>query len=289
MKFRLNRQESKQQRSLTPWEQYQEQAKQKRRQQQCQARTPKWFHQAKRIGDKLPRLKHQRNRQLVRRLAILLTSFTVVILAMVYLVSPLSHLQRVRVTGAHALSVHQIQTATGVLPGDSIFNVMGHEKKLQQQALQRNSRLKKVTVQFHLLNHATIRVTEYVTAGYVMRQNRYYEVLENGIVSQQSVSQPKSGTPVYGQFKTTKRLHRMILQYAKLDSDIKSSISEIQDSPTKSNPDRVHLFMNDGNEVYASIPSFAKKMAYYPSIAAKMKQKGVVNLEVGAYSYAFKK
>ncbi|KIO95508.1 Cell division protein FtsQ [Levilactobacillus brevis] len=143
MKFRLNRQESKQQRSLTPWEQYQEQAKQKRRQQQRQARTPKWFHQAKRIGDKLPRLKHQRNRQLVRRLTILLTSFTVVILAMVYLVSPLSHLQRVRVTGAHALSVRQIQTATGVLPGDSIFNVMGHEKKLQQQALQRNSRLKK--------------------------------------------------------------------------------------------------------------------------------------------------
>ncbi|MCF7523785.1 hypothetical protein L3X07_12945 [Levilactobacillus brevis] len=62
---------------------------------------------------------------------------------MVYLVSPLSHLQRVRVTRAHALSVHQIQTATGVLPGDSIFNVMGHEKKLRQQALQRNSRLKK--------------------------------------------------------------------------------------------------------------------------------------------------
>ena len=122
-----------------------------------------------------------------------------------------------------------------------------------------------------------------------MKQNRYSEVLENGIVSEQSVTQPKSGTPVYGNFKNAKTLHRMILQYAKLDSEIKRSISEIHDAPNKDNPNRVHLFMNDGNEVYASIPTFAQKMAYYPGIAAKMKQKGVVNLEVGAYSYPFTK
>lgn len=285
MKFRLNRNESKQQRAMTPWEEYQAQAEAKRK----QANTPKWVHKAKRIGDKLPRLKHQRNRKLIRRLSILLTSFTVVILAMVYLLSPLSHFQTVRVTGASALSAKQVQQATRVRPGDSIFQVVGHERRLQQKAVARNSRLKAVDITFRQPNRVTVHVTEFATAGYVMKQNRYYEVLENGIVSQQSVDQPKSGTPVYGHFKKAKALHQMILQYAKLDSEIKRSISEIQASPTKDNPDRVHLFMNDGNEVYASIPSFAKKMAYYPGIAAKLKQKGVVNLEVGAYSYPFKK
>ncbi|WP_125682643.1 cell division protein FtsQ/DivIB [Levilactobacillus yonginensis] len=285
MKFRLNRDDSKQQRSMTPWEEYQAQAERKRK----QDKAPKWVHKAKRIGDKLPRLKHQRNRKLIRRMTILLTTFTVVILAMVYLVSPLSHFKTVRVMGAEALSSKQVQKAVRVRPGDSIYNVVGHQQQLARQAVKRNSRLKTVKIQFRQPNHATIRVVEYATAGYVMKQDRYYEVLENGIVSQQSVTQPKSGTPVYGSFKRTQKLHRMILQYAKLDSEIKSSISEIQDSPTKDNPNRIHLFMNDGNEVYASIPSFAKKMAYYPSIAAKMKHKGVVNLEVGAYSYAFKK
>jgi len=285
VKFRLNRNESKQQRAMTPWEEYQAQAEAKHK----QAKTPKWVHKAKRIGDKLPRLKHQRNRKLIRRLSILLTSFTIVILAMVYLLSPLSHFQTVRVTGASALSAKQVQRATRVRPGDSIFHVVGHEHRLQQKAVARNSRLKAVDITFRQPNRVTVHVTEFATAGYVMKQNRYYEVLENGIVSQQSVDQPKSGTPVYGHFKKAKALHQMILQYAKLDSEIKRSISEIQASPTKDNPDRVHLFMNDGNEVYASIPSFAKKMAYYPGIAAKLKQKGVVNLEVGAYSYPFKK
>ena len=63
--------------------------------------------------------------------------------------------------------------------------------------------------------------------------------------------------------------------------EIKRSISEIHDAPNKDNPNRVHLFMNDGNEVYASIP--LPRNGVLPGIAAKMKQKGVVNLEVGAY------
>jgi len=189
MKFRLNRDDSKQQRSMTPWEEYQAQAERKRK----QDKAPKWVHKAKRIGDKLPRLKHQRNRKLIRRMTILLTTFTVVILAMVYLVSPLSHFKTVRVMGAEALSTKQVQKAVRVRPGDSIYNVVGHQQQLARQAVKRNSRLKTVKIQFRQPNHATIRVVEYATAGYVMKQDRYYEVLENGIVSQQSVTQPKSG------------------------------------------------------------------------------------------------
>ena len=72
MKFRLNRNDKKQQETLTL------KVTSARRRLRKQAKAPKWVHQAKRIGDKLPRLKHQRNRKLVRRLTIPLTSFTVV-------------------------------------------------------------------------------------------------------------------------------------------------------------------------------------------------------------------
>ncbi|MDT7014776.1 cell division protein FtsQ/DivIB [Levilactobacillus namurensis] len=285
MKFRLNRKQSQTPRELTPWEAYQSRAAQRRK----QAKTPKWFRHAKRIGDKLPRLRHQRNRQLARRLTALLSGFMVVILVMVYLVSPLSHVSSVRVTGRQALSTRQVTTAVQIQRGDSIFNVLGHQRRLARQALKRNNRLKRVKISFQQPNRVRVRVVEYVTAGYVMRQGRYYEVLENGIVSHQSDAQPESGTPVYGSFKSTKTLHRVILQYAQLPAAIKRNISEIHDAPTKADPDRIHLFMNDGNEVYARIDTFATKMAYYPSIASKMKQKGVVNLEVGAYSAPFKK
>lgn len=286
MKFRLNRRQSQQRktREMTPWEAYQSRAAQQKR----QAKVPKWFRRAKRIGDKLPRLRQQRHRKLARRLTLLLSLFLIVIGLMVYLISPLSHVQVLKIQGGHALSDRQVQRAVGVTPGDSIFKVWGHERALQRQAPKRNSRIKRATVHFQQPNRVTVKVVEYVTAGYVVRRGQYYEVLENGIVSQQSVAQPKSGTPVYGHFTSAKTLHRMILQYAQLSTTLKHNISEIQDSPTKANPQRIHLFMNDGNEVYASLNTFARKMAYYPSIASKMKQKGVVHLEVGAYSYAFK-
>jgi len=286
VKFRLNRKKSAQQpHEATPWEAYQSRAAQQAK----QAKTPKWFRHAKRIGDKLPRLKHQRNRQLVRRLSLLLGIFGLVILVMVYLVSPLSHVASVTVSGRETLSAKQVRTALDLQPGDSIFDVVGHEATIAKRGPRQNTRLKKVAVTFHAPNRVTVRVREYVTAGYVMKQGQYYEVLENGVVSQQSVTQPESGTPVYGNFTSAKTLHRMILQYAQLQATIKRNISEIHDAPTKADPDRVHLFMNDGNEVYARIGTFANKMAYYPSIASKMKQKGIVNLEVGAYSAPFKK
>lgn len=285
MKFRHDRKQAPRSREQTPWEKYQSRAVQQRK----RAQTPRWYRRTKRIGDKLPRLRQQRHRELARRLALLLSIFLVVIGVMVYLISPLSHVQAVTVKGTQELSAKQVQRAVGIRPGDSIFKVVGHQKRLQRVAPQHSTRLKRVRVQFQAPNRVTVRVHEYATAGYVVRNGQYYEVLENGVVSQQSVSQPKSGTPVYGKFKSTKALHRMILQYARLSTAIKHSISEIQAAPTKMNAQRVHLFMNDGNEVYASIGSFAKKMAYYPSIAHRMKQKGVVHLEVGAYSSAFTK
>lgn len=285
MKFRLDRKKSAQSREMTPWETYQSRAAQRRKQEN----KPKWFRRVRRIGDKLPRLRQQRNRQLFRRLSLIFTVFLGLFLSMVYLVSPLSHVQTVSITGRQQLSVKQVQTAVQIHRGDSIFAVIGHEQKVAEQAVARNTRIKHAQVTLVKPNRVSVAITEYATAGYVMRHGDYYEVLENGVVSQQSVTQPKSGTPVYGDFKSTQRLHQMILQYAQLAPAIKRNISEIHDDTSKAHPQRIHLFMNDGNEVYASLPTFAKKMAYYPGIANKMKQSGIVNLEVGAYSTTFKK
>jgi len=43
--------------------------------------------------------------------------------------------------------------------------------------------------------------------------------------------------------------------------------------------------MNDGNEVSATIRTFAKKMSHYPSIIGQLdpNQKGIINLEVGSF------
>ena len=49
------------------------------------------------------------------------------------------------------------------------------------------------------------------------------------------------------------------------------------------------LYMNDGNEVSATIRTFAEKMVHYPAIVSQLEpyQRGVINLEVGSYFKAF--
>lgn len=75
-----------------------------------------------------------------------------------------------------------------------------------------------------------------------------------------------------------------------LSPDLLQMISQIEPAPTKSNPELLKMYMNDGFEVRIDIPKIASKMKYYPSIIAQLNQnkKGVIHLEIGGYYNSFK-
>jgi cell division protein FtsQ len=77
----------------------------------------------------------------------------------------------------------------------------------------------------------------------------------------------------------------MVKELAKLKGEVLSMISQIESVPSKADPYRIRLFMNDGFEIRAVIPSFAEKMNYYPSIIAQIgeSEKGVIDIEVGSF------
>ncbi|CAJ1228571.1 cell division protein FtsQ/DivIB [Lactiplantibacillus xiangfangensis] len=272
---------------LTPWERYQRRAEQNEAQSK-KSHFSRWGKQL-RIGDKLPKLKTQRRRLVVKRAALLISLFLMGIVIAGYFISPLSHVQQVKVSGTDGLTVKQVTRATKIQPGVSIWAVIGHDQRTSHQAKQQNPQIGKVTTKLVGLNQIHIKVNEIRVAGYLVDGNHYQRVLENGLILKTSYLQPGGGSPIYANFKSGARLEKMIAQYAKLPSAVKHAISEIKFAPTTSNPQRIHLYMNDGNEVYATISTFASKMTYYPGIVAKMKTKGIINLEVGAYSYSFKK
>lgn len=279
MSFKINRDKSKRHVAITPWEKYQSEERQRA--------AAKKNNRVRRIGAKLPRLRQQKHRRLAQRMGILIGIFGIVLLISGYYVSPLSHIGRINVIGNHALSKSQVVKISGIKQGDSIYRVVGKEQRLSKKAENRTPRVKKIAFSVAHFNQLTIRVKEYATAGFVPANGYYRVALTSGVISNEREQQPTGSYPVYDKFKSSKQLSKMIQQYAKLSPKIQTGISEIQFSPTKSNSQRVHLYMNDGNEVYASISTFASKMAYYPSIAAKMSHKGIVNLEIGAYSYSF--
>lgn len=278
MRFKINRGKSKRPVASTPWEKYQSEE---------QERTAKKTNHVQRIGAKLPRLKQQKHRVLAQRMGILIGIFAVLLIISGYFLSPLSHINKVKVIGNRELSTSKVLAVSGVSHGDSIYSVIGKEQELMKRAKAGNPRIKKISFSVAHFNQLTVRLKEYDTAGFVPANGYYRVALTSGVISKERQKQPSGSYPVYDKFKKTKMLSLMIKQYAKLPQRIQTGISEIQFSPTKADPERVHLYMNDGNEVYASLYTFASKMSYYPSIAAKMSHKGIVNLEVGAYSYSF--
>ncbi|GAK47186.1 cell division protein FtsQ [Secundilactobacillus oryzae JCM 18671] len=269
---------------LTPWQKYQ---KQQKEQQRAQSSV---FTKArpKRIGKKLSKLRKQQNWKLFWKMGSLIVIFGAALLFIIYLISPLSHIQSLKVSGNQALSDRSVLSSAGLKKGDAIFNVLGQEKALTQRARSKNVKIRSLQVSISHLNHVKVHITEYKTAAFLLHNNKYHVILESGVISKVGQKQPTGHYPIISRFKKQSTTHKMISQYNKLEKSVQQNISEIRFAPTKSNPMRVHLFMNDGNEVYATLTTLAKKMAYYNSISTEMKQNGVINLEVGAYSYPFK-
>lgn len=263
--------------ALTPWEAYQKQ------QQRAQKKSKLT------IEKKLPRLKKLRRKNLMGRLAFLLTLFGVVLLTALYFVSPLSHVGLISVSAdKHStLAEQKVIDASGIKSSDLVLGVLLHQDRIEKRMHRREPKIKEVTFKVHGLRNVELKLKTYKTMGLLMRHERYYPILENGAIASDSTAQPVNNHSVYRNFKAGKKLQQMIKQYRQLPTTVRNSISEIQFSPTKLNPQRVHLYMNDGNQVYATVKTFAKKMRYYPDIAKEMQKKGTVNLEVGAYSYPF--
>ncbi len=84
-----------------------------------------------------------------------------------------------------------------------------------------------------------------------------------------------------------KALAATAAQLGKLKPAIRNGISSVSYQPTKEYPDRVIIYMRDGNTVYGDLNTIGDKMGYYLAIAASMKNKGIIDLQVGAYSYDY--
>ncbi|WP_412990088.1 cell division protein FtsQ/DivIB [Pediococcus siamensis] len=204
-----------------------------------------------------------------------------------YLLSPLSKVQSIEVVGNQHFSKKQILKAGNVKKNDWIFPYLVGTRDQSAEVYKKQPKLLRYRITRTGVNRIKISVKENLTAGYVFRNKMYYTILDNGKVIKKTKSEPSGDYPVFKNFHTTGRLSALLKQYRQLPAVVRAGISEIDYAPKKNNPNLIHLYMNDGNEVYAVLPTFAAKMKYYPQMAAAMKQKGVIDLEVGAYSYPF--
>lgn len=219
-----------------------------------------------------------------------LKSYFIIFLALLvifwgYWFSPLGRVAKISVSGVNYLGEQQIIDATKINSNSSVLLTLLQQRQLKRQIKTQVPLVKQVSFRFSNFNQLKISVTEYQTVGFVIKNDGYFRVLENNQIIKPKLQQPIGSFPVYQTFGPHTSLKQIIHLYLSLAPKLRNDISEIHGSPRKSlYPYRLKLYMNDGNCVIGDIRTLKTKLRYYPAIASRMSEKGVVNLELGAYS-----
>lgn len=265
---------------LTPWEKAQLERNKKR---QKEKKNP---FKKQNFSRQLPQLKNVHKKRLKKRGLLLLTIFTVITSVSLYLILPVSRVKNIVITGVNKQTQKDILKSSKIMKGDFLIETWFKNSEIKKRIKQENGTVKYAKI-VEKNRNIKINILEYSTVGYVYQDKKYYALTKNGAVSKATVANVTGNMPTIYDFKSTKNLKLIAKQLSLISQNLQEAISEIHATPTKADSGKILVYMNDGNEVIATIGTFAKKMAYYPSIVAKMNGTGIVDLEVGAYSYPY--
>lgn len=239
------------------------------------------------IEDRIPKLKKIRKRKANRRLIILLSLFFILIGCVLYFLSPLSHVKHVEVKGNRYLSDEQIVKLSGINQDQSIWKVDTDQTAVH---IKENPEIESVEIVPVFPNLIKVTVTEHNKIAYLFKGKHFYPILENGkILAGLESTEIPVFAPVLLNFKEGAVLNQLLKELTKLPEEIQNSISEIHNTPTKTDQYHITMYMNDGFEVSATSLTLSDKLVHYPSIISQLdpKVKGVIDLEVGSFFKAY--
>ena len=234
-----------------------------------------------------PKLSKEKRRQLSWQIVFIIVFFGTIMGGLIYHVSPKAKIEDVSVTGIKLTVAQDVIDASHLSGKDYVSTTWLHRNRVASTVKQKLPALKQVSLKFNHWNKVEIVVKEHQTVGFFANKNGYQRILSNGYIDDEVLAKPLGNFPVYDGFKSGTELNRIIKLYAKMPNQIQNAISEIKSDPSKTNPYRIHLYMNDGNEVVADSRTVIDRLKYYGNIVAQTKKKGIVDLEVGAYFVPF--
>lgn len=235
------------------------------------------------LEDRIPKLKEQRRQKANRRLIFYISIFFLLILVIVYFVSPIGHVGKITVNGNHYVSDKVILNASQLAAETSFWDA---DPATLEHKIEQVKEIESAKVTRHFPNKISIQVTEYDRVAYLKKDAQFYPILENGErLSALSKQEIPTGAPILVNWPKGEKLEAMAAQVQKLPEPIVHRISEIYFTPTENFPKGITVYMNDGLEVRARIDDFARKMTKYPEIASKINPgtKGILYMRVGTY------
>lgn len=234
------------------------------------------------IEERIPSMRERRRRRANRKFIFIVAIFLIALLAIFYFQSSMSKIGKLTVSGA---SIHESSfyiEESEIQEGEGFWSFT---KKKVEERLKEVEGVQEVKVSRNWLRDVTISLTEWRPIAYVEEEGRYGLLLENGEVFMPDKLSPEEDAPILNGFKNEKLQSKLTKQLKEMENNVYQLISEIIYTGNDTEPNRITVFMDDGYEVQALIPTFAEKMIYYPQITAQLTggEKGVIDMEVGTF------
>lgn len=222
-----------------------------------------------------------KEKELFKRLTIILGLLAIAIFITLYFISPFSKVGKIIISGVEKSDAERVVETSELQIGKSLWEQYFKRNDLSQEIVKGNPRVKSASIQLKNVNTLQIKVSEFETIGYVEKSSKQYEVLSNGKFLEQETTDKIEGLPLLINFDEGENLTEFISAYEQMSDDVKGKIENIESLATKTNPFRIQFKMKDGNEVIGLSTTIADKMAFYDKIVAEMKTQGIIDMEAG--------
>lgn len=220
-----------------------------------------------------------------RAVTILVPSFLILFLS-IYLLTPLSTLKHIEVTGTVQTTADQVKEASGIQDSDyTISLLLNKDKHAEMVKSDRWIESAKIVYQFPV--HFTIEVKEFEIVAYSVSGDNYYPILSSGSIESTAVNEanlPEKYISVL--FNDEEQIKTLISQLNEVSPEIKQEIEKIELAPSKVTSDLLKITMHDTDEILVPLSELGKKLPYYSKIKPQLTVPSGIDMEVGIYSYS---
>lgn len=214
--------------------------------------------------ERIPHLKTIKKTRPNKVLISFICLFFIAIIFLLYFQSSYSKLDQVYISGVSILSEEQVKRFSGVRQEMFYFNFTTDQIEKRLLAVEE---IQAVEVKREWPNHLHIEIEEYPHVAFWLEDNRIFPIIGSGYIlfDREWLNKPIT-LPLIHRWQTKEGILELSSELAKLPRSILAMISEIQLTPTSTDPYRLTLFMEDGHEVYTTIRKFSEKISLYPSL-----------------------
>ncbi|MDO4432496.1 MAG: cell division protein FtsQ/DivIB [Aerococcaceae bacterium] len=197
-------------------------------------------------------------------------------------VGPLDKVNHLVVTGAVYSDVAQVERASNIRSWQSYKDVVAQKPTIEKNIIAANPMVDNITFHRSTWYGLELQVNEHHIVAQIEQNGQKIYLLDNGKPAPEGVVVDKT-LPMLNHFSQHKLLE-VTTMLRKLDASMLERIESIHLSQDITKPNTIDLNMYDGNTIRAVMSTFDKKAKYYPAILEQLgQQRGVVNLEIGAY------